>query len=157
MLFQRRWCPWTKRSGTWHLFNEDSVLEPSEASLDAFKEKTVSVNQAMRHLTPFQRRWCPWTKQSGTWHLFKEDGALEPSEAALDVFSMKTLSLNQEKQHLTLFQRRRCLWTMRSGTRRLFINPQDYVDLQHSILFTSPSIGLDGEPETIKRVCCNAA
>ena len=29
--------------------------------------------------------------------------------------------------------------------------------LQHSILFTSLSIGLDGEPETIKRVCCEAA
>ena len=40
---------------------------------------------------------------------------------------------------------------------RSSINHQNYLDLQHSILFTSSSIGLDGELETIKRVCCEAA
>ena len=102
------------------IFTIDGVLEPREASFDAFTEKTVSVNQAKRHLTLLQRRRCPWTKQSSTWCVFNEDSVLEPSKAALGAFSMKMVSVNQVKPHLTPLQRRRCPWTKRSGTWCLF-------------------------------------
>ena len=39
--FQRWRCPWNKRSGTWHFFNDDGVPEPSVAALDFFKDDGV--------------------------------------------------------------------------------------------------------------------
>ena len=51
--FQWRLCPLNKQSGTWRLFKEDGVLEPSKVALDTFSIKMVSLNQAKCHFTPF--------------------------------------------------------------------------------------------------------
>ena len=98
----------------------DGVLEPSEAELDAFSKKTVSLNQAKRHLVRFQWRQCRWTKQSLTWRFYREDSVLEPSKAPPNAFPKKTVYFNQAKQDWTPFQRKWCPWTKRSSTWRVF-------------------------------------
>ena len=57
--------------------------------------------------------------------LFQSDGVLETSEAALDTFSKMTVSLKQAKQH------------------SIYISST-------AVGSHPPSIGLNGEPETIK-------